>query len=129
MTEKDKEIQELRRELAWLLRSEAVRSMYQKDAKGRHLRDICGLDRCIKELHRRAAEAERKAQSLEAENLWYRRRIEALEEKEQSAQYPIVLTGGGSGAQGKYLKFTGYQPQGGGPLGNPPSGGSAAQDE
>lgn len=78
MTEKDKEIQELRAELDWLMQSEAVRSMAQKDEKGNHKYDIRGLDRCIKELHKRALEAEKKAQTAQAEATLYRRQVEAL---------------------------------------------------
>lgn len=117
MTEKDKEIQELRAELDWLMQSEAVRSMSQKDEKGNHKYDICGLDRCIKELHRRALEAEKKAQTARAEATLYRRRIEAMMTAQEEKAYPVYTNGG-------------YQPKNSGiPLSSPPSGGSAAQWE
>lgn len=94
MTEKDKEIQELRAELDWLMQSEAVRSMSQKDAKGNHKYDIRGLDRCIKELHRRALEAEKAAQTAQAEATLYRRRIEAMMTAQEEKAYPVYTTNG-----------------------------------
>ena len=94
MTEKDKEIQELRAELDWLMQSEAVRSMSQKDEKGNHKFDIRGLDRCIKELHRRALEAEKKAQTAQAEATLYRRRIEAMMTAREEKAYPVYTTNG-----------------------------------
>ena len=44
MTKKDKEIQELRRELDWLMQSEAIRSIAEKDEFGNHKNNIKGLD-------------------------------------------------------------------------------------
>lgn len=94
MTEKDKEIQELRAELDWLMQSEAVRSMSQKDEKGNHKFDIRGLDRCIKELHRRALEAEKTAQTAQAEATLYRRRIEAMMTAQEEKAYHVYTTNG-----------------------------------
>lgn len=94
MTEKDKEIQELRAELDWLMQSEAVRSMSKKDEKGNHKYDIRGLDRCIKELHRRALEAEKTAQTAQAEATLYRRRIEAMMTEQEEKAYPVYTTNG-----------------------------------
>lgn len=85
MTKKDKEIQELRRELDWLMQSEAIRSIAEKDEFGNHKNNIKGLDTCIQTLHARArkAEADRKesqaeAKTLRAENTLLRRQIEAI---------------------------------------------------
>ena len=85
MTEKDRELQSLRRELDWLMQSKAIRSMAEKDESGNHKNNIRGLDTCIQTLpaRARAAEARQKtleteAQTLRAENICLRRRIEAL---------------------------------------------------
>lgn len=85
MTKEEKETQELRRELDWLMQSEAVRSIAEKDEFGNHKNNIKGLDTCIQTLHARARKAEARlkeleneAQLLRAENLSLRRQIEAM---------------------------------------------------
>lgn len=85
MTKEEKEIQELRRELDWLMQSEAIRSIAEKDEFGNHKNNIKGLDTCIQTLHTRARKAEARlkeveteAQLLRAENLNLRRKLEAL---------------------------------------------------
>lgn len=85
MTKEEKEIQELRRELDWLMQSEAIRSISEKDEFGNHKNNIKGLDTCIQTLHARARKAEAslkaaqaEAQTLRAENVRLRRQIEAL---------------------------------------------------
>lgn len=85
MTKEDKEIQELRRELDWLMQSEAIRSIAEKDEFGNHKNNIKGLDTCIQTLHARARKAEAslkaaeaEAQTLRAENMLLRRQIESL---------------------------------------------------
>lgn len=85
MTKEEKEIQELRRELDWLMQSEAIRSIAEKDEFGNHKNNIKGLDTCIQTLHTRARKAEAslkaaqaEAQTLRAENVRLRRQIEAL---------------------------------------------------
>ncbi len=78
MTEKDKEIQELRRDLQWLLQSETIREIFVKDSRGFHKYDIKGLDRTIKNLHDLAREAEQKRAAAESECVQLRRQIEAI---------------------------------------------------
>ena len=81
MTSEQLELASLRRELAWLMQSEAVRSMSQKDENGKHKYNIKGLDDCIQTLHKRALSAEAKLSALNAdlmalrsENMRLRRR-------------------------------------------------------
>lgn len=85
MTSEQLELASLRRELAWLMQSEAIKSMSQKDENGKHKYNIKGLDDCIQTLHARARKAEARlkeveteAQLLRAENLNLRRQIEAI---------------------------------------------------
>lgn len=85
MTSEQLELASLRRELAWLMQSEAVRSMSQKDENGKHKYNIKGLDDCIQTLHKRALSAESKLSALNAdlmalraENMRLRRQIEAI---------------------------------------------------
>lgn len=85
MTSEQLELASLRRELAWLMQSEAIKSMSQKDENGKHKYNIKGLDDCIQTLHARARKAEarlkeveKEAQLLRAENLNLRRQIEAI---------------------------------------------------
>ncbi len=85
MTSEQLELASLRREIAWLMQSEAVKSMSQKDENGKHKYNIKGLDNCIQTLHNRASKAETRlkeveteAQLLRAENLNLRRQIEAI---------------------------------------------------
>ncbi len=79
MTEKDKEIQEMRRELEYLRRSETVLYYLQTDSKENFIHDIHALDRGIRDLYRRCREAEKQAQLNMAEAVRYRRMVEALE--------------------------------------------------
>lgn len=85
MTSEQLDLASLRRELAWLMQSEAVRSMSQKDENGKHKYNIKGLDDCIQTLHKRALSAESKLSALNvdlmalrAENVRLRRQIEAI---------------------------------------------------
>lgn len=85
MTSEQLELASLRRELAWLMQSEAVRSMSQKDENGKHKYNIKGLDDCIQTLHKRALSAESKLSAanteliaLRSENMRLRRQIEAI---------------------------------------------------
>lgn len=85
MTSEQLELASLRRELAWLMQSEAVRSMSQKDENGKHKYNINGLDDCIQTLHKRAISAESKLSAanteliaLRSENMRLRRQIEAI---------------------------------------------------
>lgn len=85
MTSEQLELASLRREVAWLMQSDAVKSMAEKDENGKHKYNIKGLDDCIQTLHARARKAEARlkeveteAQLLRAENINLRRRIEAL---------------------------------------------------
>lgn len=85
MTSEQLELASLRRELAWLMQSEAVKSMSQKDENGKHKYNIKGLDDCIQTLHKRALSAESKLSALNAdlmalraENMRLRRQIEAI---------------------------------------------------
>ena len=85
MTSEQLELASLRRELAWLMQSEAVKSMSQKDENGKHKYNIKGLDDCIQTLHKRALSAEAKLSAantdlmaLRAENVRLRRQIEAI---------------------------------------------------
>lgn len=92
MTEKDKEIQDLRRELEYLRRSETVLYYLQTDAKDHFIHDIHALDRGIRDLHKRCREAERKAQIYMAEAVEYRRKFEALEmerKEEEENRFPL----------------------------------------
>lgn len=85
MTSEQLELASLRRELAWLMQSEAVKSMSQKDENGKHKYNIKGLDDCIQTLHKRALSAESKLTAanteliaLRSENMRLRRQIEAI---------------------------------------------------
>lgn len=85
MTSEQLELASLRRELAWLMQSEAIRSMSQKDENGKHKYNIKGLDNCIQTLHKRALSAESKLSAanteliaLRSENMRLRRQIEAI---------------------------------------------------
>lgn len=92
MTEKDKEIQDLRRELEYLRRSETVLYYLQTDARGNFIHDIHALDRGIRDLYKRCREAERKAQIYMAESVEYRRKCEALEmerKEEEDNRFPL----------------------------------------
>lgn len=93
MTEKDLEIQNLRRtnlkmqaERDYLLRSETVQYYLRKNAQGGFLNDITALDRGIKELHTRCRKAEKEAQLAKSEAVLYRRKIEALEIERREAE-------------------------------------------
>lgn len=92
MTSEQMELASLRREIAWLMQSEAVRSMSEKDENGSHKYNIKGLDNCIQTLHSRARKAETRlkeveteAQLLRAENLNLRRQIEAIADSTPSS--------------------------------------------
>ena len=89
MTPTEIQIRKLQEELDWLMQSEAIRSMAEKDEKGRHKYDIRGLDRCIKTLHARLKEAEKKAQEFQAEAVLYRRKIEAMMDDQDVKTYPV----------------------------------------
>ena len=92
MTEKDKEIQEMRRELEHLRGSETVLFYLQTDARGFFIHDVAALDRGIKNLHRRCREAEKAAQLAQAEAILYRRKYEALElerKEEEENRFPL----------------------------------------
>lgn len=78
MTKEEKETQELRRELDWLMQSEAVRSIAEKDEFGNHKNNIKGLDTCIQTLHARARKAEARLKEVENEAQRLRRQIEAM---------------------------------------------------
>lgn len=85
MTSEQLELASLRREVAWLMQSDAVKSMAEKDENGKHKYNIKGLDECIQTLHVRARKAEarlkeveKEAQLLREENINLRRRIEAI---------------------------------------------------
>ena len=85
MTSEQLELASLRRELAWLMQSEAIKSMSAKDENGKHKYNIKGLDDCIQTLHKRALSAESKLSAantdlmaLRAENVRLRRQIEAI---------------------------------------------------
>lgn len=85
MTSEQLELASLRRELGWLMQSEAIKSMSQKDENGKHKYNIKGLDDCIQTLHKRALSAEAKLSAantelmaLRAENVRLRRQIEAI---------------------------------------------------
>ena len=99
MTEKDRELQELRRtnlrlqtERDYLTRSETVQYYLRKNDKGEFLNDITALDRGIRDLHTRCREAEKNAQTYMAEAVYYRRKAEALEIERREAeenQFPL----------------------------------------
>lgn len=89
MSQTELQIKKLQEELDWLMQSEAIRSMSQKDEHGNHKYDICGLDRCIKTLHARAKAAEKKAQEFQAQVVLYRRQIEALMDDQDVKTYPV----------------------------------------
>ena len=85
MTSEQLELASLRRELAWLMQSEAIKSMSAKDENGKHKYNIKGLDDCIQTLHKRALSAESKLSAantdlmaIRAENVRLRRQIEAI---------------------------------------------------
>ena len=92
MTEKDKEIQDLRRELEYLRRSETCLYYLQTNARGDFIHDINALDRGIKDLHNRCQKAEKKAQRHMADAVFYRRKCEALElerKEEEENRFPL----------------------------------------
>lgn len=102
MTEKDREIQELRRTVSkikwdyeYLTQSETVRFYLQKNAKGEFIHDISALDRGIRDLHARCRKAEKEAQSSKAEAVYYRRKTEDLElerKEDEENRFPIFKT-------------------------------------
>lgn len=83
MNAKDREIQELRADLEWLMRSETVARFAEKDSFGRHINDIGGIDRCVLTLAAREKEAKQKLMAAEAEIVRLRRQIESLQEKRE----------------------------------------------
>lgn len=99
MTEKDREIQELRRTLRkiradyeYLTQSETVQFYLRKNAAGEYVNDIAALDRGIRELHARCRKAENEAQSCRAEAVYYRRKTEALEmqrKEDEENRFPL----------------------------------------
>ena len=92
MTEKDKEIQDLRRELEYLRRSETCLYYLQTNARGDFIHDINALDRGVKDLHNRCQKAENAAQLAQAEAILYRRKYEALElerKEEEENRFPL----------------------------------------
>lgn len=99
MTEKDMEIQELRRrvkcleeESEYLKQSETVQYYLRVDENGQRLNDIAALDRGIRELHDRCRKAEKDAQTYMAEAVLYRRKYEALEierKEEEENRFPL----------------------------------------
>lgn len=102
MTSEQLELASLRRELAWLMQSEAIRSMSQKDENGKHKYNIKGLDDCIQTLHKRALSAESKLSAanteliaLRSENMRLRRQIEAIADPPPSSG--SLAEGAGSG--------------------------------
>ena len=85
MTSEQLELASLRREITWLMQSDAVKSMAEKDENGKHKYNIKGLDDCIQTLHKRAISAESKLSAanteliaLRSENMRLRRQIEAI---------------------------------------------------
>lgn len=104
MTSEQLELASLRRELGWLMQSEAIKSMSQKDENGKHKYNIKGLDDCIQTLHKRALSAESKLSaantelmSLLAENVRLRRQIEAIADPPAMAS---PASGGGTAVNG-----------------------------
>lgn len=104
MTSEQLELASLRREMAWLMQSEAVRSMSQKDENGKHKYNIKGLDDCIQTLHKRALSAESKLSAanteliaLRSENMRLRRQIEAIADPPAMAS---PARGGGTAVNG-----------------------------
>lgn len=99
MTEKDREIQELRRtvqriiaDYVHLTKSETIRYYLRKHAAGEYVSDIMALDRGIRDLHRRCKEAEKEAQLSKSEAVFYRRKYEALENvrrEEEENRFPL----------------------------------------
>lgn len=98
MTEQDREIQSLRRDMEYLMRSETVRYYLEKDTRGTSfLHDISTLDRGIRDLHTRARNAERAAQRHMSDAVLYRRKYEALElerKEEEENRFPVFQTKG-----------------------------------
>lgn len=93
MTEQDREIQSLRRELDYLKQSETVCWYLQKNPRGtEYIHDIRALDRGLTELHNRVKNAERAAQRHMADAVLYRRRCEAMEierKEEEENRFPL----------------------------------------
>lgn len=108
MTSEQLELASLRRELNWLMQSEAIRSMSQKDENGKHKYNIKGLDDCIQTLHKRALSAEAKLSALNAdlmalraENMRLRRQIEAIADPPAMASPAMGgVTAAGGGDEG-----------------------------
>lgn len=93
MTEKDREIQELRRtnlrlqaERDHLMQSQTIQYYLRRNDKGEFLNDVLALDRGIRDLHTRCREAEKNAQTCMAEAVYYRRKAEALELERKEAE-------------------------------------------
>lgn len=78
MTPMDKEVQDLRRDMAHLMKSGTVRTFAEKDRFGRFVNDIDGIDRCIMTMARREREAKLALQAAESEIVRLRRQVEAL---------------------------------------------------
>ena len=99
MTEKDREIQQLRRDIErirqdyeYLTQSETVRYYLKRGVNGEYLNDIRALDRGIRELHARCQKAEKEAQLSKTEAVFYRRKAEALEierREEEENRFPL----------------------------------------
>lgn len=102
MTEKDREIQELRRtvqrikaDFEYLSKSETVQYYLRKNAAGEYVSDIMALDRGIRELHTRCRKAEKEAQLSKSEAVFYRRKYEALENvrrEEEENRFPLFCS-------------------------------------
>lgn len=99
MTEKDVEIQDLRRRVKrleeennYLRQSETVLYYLRKGLDGQYENDVTALDRGIQNLHTRCREAEKDAQASKAEAVYYRRKYEALEmerKEEEENRFPL----------------------------------------
>lgn len=106
MTERDREIQELRRTIQQVQRdynriqkdydriskSETVQYYLRKNAAGEYVNDIMALDRGIRDLHKRCQKAEKEAQLSKSEAVFYRRKYEALENvrrEEEEDRFPL----------------------------------------
>lgn len=105
MTEKDREIQELRRTInriqkdyEYVTRSETVQFYLRKNPGGEYANDISALDRGIRDLHKRVRKAEASAQSAMSEAVYYRRKCEALELDRKEAEenrFPLFCSENG----------------------------------
>ena len=78
MTPYDKEIQMLRADLEWALKSETVRLLFKKDSHGRHVFDSTTIDRTMINMKKSIKELEEKRMAAEAECVRLRRKIEAI---------------------------------------------------